>query len=172
METNGPGNGWAGSSYAPTTMMFAGGNYNGGNSTYDPSDQGGQWVTCSKYTVGNIPDGTSETVGIVERLGDCPYYGWGNAWAYPMDNSHWGYNSNGSAFGPWGVYLPLINPPINNWVGNQQPAHPYYPTTKHTASCQTALMDGSVRGVTIQVSALTWSYACQPDDGNPLGTDW
>jgi prepilin-type N-terminal cleavage/methylation domain-containing protein len=165
-------NGWAGSSYAPTSFMFAGG-YTanlGGNAVYDPAE--GQNVTQSKYTVGNIPDGTSQTVGVVERLGSCPYYGWDNAWCYPIDNSHWGWNSQGSAYGPWGTYLPMVNPPINNYVGNQAPAHPYYPTTKHTASCQVGMMDGSVRGVAQTVTQATWNAAVYADDGAVLGSDW
>jgi hypothetical protein len=33
-------------------------------------------------------------------------------------------------------------------------------------------MDGSVRGVSSAVSQTTWQYACTPDDGNVLGSDW
>jgi hypothetical protein len=34
------------------------------------------------------------------------------------------------------------------------------------------LGDGSVRMVSIGVSATTWLNACIPDDGAPLGGDW
>ena len=35
-----------------------------------------------------------------------------------------------------------------------------------------AMVDGSVRTVQPTVSAKTWNYALQPNDGNPLGDDW
>ena len=34
------------------------------------------------------------------------------------------------------------------------------------------LGDGSVRTVSASISTATWYYACQPNDGNPLGSDW
>jgi hypothetical protein len=182
-------NGWAGSSYAPNIALF-------GPVTYNDTSTG-QWVEASKYTIGNIPDGTSNTIGLVERLGTCPYYGWSNAWAYPVDNGiHWGGNGNwinGSwanayvvnqpggnwTFTPGGTsnnvtnyYLPMINPPTNGYVGNQQPAHPYYPTSKHTASELIGLMDGSIRTVSASLTQFTWDCAVVPDDGQVLGSDW
>jgi len=136
-------NGWAASSYAPSIDMFA---------TVNPYNSGkGANINQSQYKIGNIPDGTSNTVGIVERYAGCPYYGWSNAAIYPMSLSYWGYNSNGSAYGTgqsgggWGRYLPQIQPPIYNYSpSGLQPAHPYYPTTGHPV-CMVMLMDGSVR---------------------------
>jgi len=167
-------NGWAGSSYAPNKVLF------GSVIFQDPSS--GAWVQSGKYTIGNIPDGTSNTVGIVERLGECPYYGWSNAWAYPEDNYYWGWQSQGSVAFVWNpggttgnvqnYYLPQINPPTNNYVGNQQPAHPYYPNSKHTASELVGLMDGSIRTVSASLTQQTWNYAVTPDDGYVLGSDW
>jgi len=164
------GNGWGACSYAPNYQMFGTTNVN----------QGGQTATVSQYNIGNIPDGTSQTVGIVERFARCPYYGWDNALLYP-EGSNWGWNSQGAVYGPWNQgytingataeYLPMISPPLNNYVGNQQPAHPYYPTSAHSV-CLVMLMDGSVRGVSSAVSLTTWSYACAPGDGNVLGSDW
>jgi prepilin-type N-terminal cleavage/methylation domain-containing protein len=173
-------NGWAGTSYAPNVVLFGSTNY------ADPNGQG-QWVTAGKYTVGNIPDGTSNTIGLVERLGACPYYNWSNSWAYPIDNNvHWGWNNQGSAAnaappgwvpggsfnGVTNYYLPQINPPTNNYVGNQMPAHPYYPNSKHTASELVGLMDGSIRTIQASLTQSTWNYAVVPDDGQVLGSDW
>jgi prepilin-type N-terminal cleavage/methylation domain-containing protein len=36
----------------------------------------------------------------------------------------------------------------------------------------TGLGDGSVRTVTSSISTATWYYACQPNDGQVLGSDW
>jgi len=171
--------GWAGTSYAPNVALF------GSTVFQDPVSQ--QWLTGGKYTVGNIPDGTSNTIGLVERLGSCPYYGWSNTWAYPIDNNgRWGWNSNGSAANvqpagwvPGGstnnvtnYYLPQINPPTNNYVGNQVPAHPFYPSSKHTASELVGMMDGSIRTVQASLTQFTWNCAVVPDDGQVLGSDW
>jgi prepilin-type N-terminal cleavage/methylation domain-containing protein len=153
-------NNWAGTSYAPNKFIFG---------ETPTANQGGQNCTVSKYNIGNIPDGTSDTVGIVERLGACPAYGWSNAWNYPMDVNIWGWNSNGSVYGGFGLYLPQINPPL---TGGSNPAHPYYPSAKHTASLQVAMMDGSVRGVTAATGITSWTYVVTPDDGQVIGSDW
>jgi len=151
--------GWAASSYAPNYYMFAQSN------SYIPTP--GYYRTCSPYNIGNIPDGSSNTVGIVERFSCLTPYNWSNAAIYPMSHSYWGRNSQGSSYGPWGLYTPQVsaNP------ANSSQAHPYYPSTRH-AALQVLLMDGSVRGVSGGVSGTTWSYACQPADGQVLGADW
>jgi prepilin-type N-terminal cleavage/methylation domain-containing protein len=154
-----PNSGWSMTSYAPNYWMFAGTQGNG-------VPNGAYWA---KYKIGTIPDGTSNTVGVVERFGYCPIYNWSNDWAYPMGN--WGWNSVGSAYGPWGWYTPQIQPPINGNIGALQGAHPYYPSTGHP-TMMTLLMDGSVRGIGASVSSTTWSQACIPDDGAVLGSDW
>jgi hypothetical protein len=44
--------------------------------------------------------------------------------------------------------------------------------TPHSAGLVVALGDGSVRVVAPTISWATWQNACDPRDGNPLGTDW
>jgi prepilin-type N-terminal cleavage/methylation domain-containing protein len=170
-------NGWAGTSYAPNQVLF------GSISFADPAT--GCWVTGGKYTIGNIPDGTSNTIGIVERLGQFTVYGWSNAWSYPQAGCCWGWNSQASAYGPWtngnttvngttitNYFLPQINPPIGTTAVNGQMAHPYYPNSKHTASVLVGLMDGSIRTTSAGLTAGTWDCAVIPDDGLVLGSDW
>ncbi len=41
-----------------------------------------------------------------------------------------------------------------------------------TAVCNVLLGDGSVRGVGAGISAVTWQNACNPNDGQVLGSDW
>jgi len=154
--TTGAGSGWSGASYAPNYYMFALSN------TYDNNK--GVYINGSQYTIGNIPDGTSNTIGVVERFASFPAYGWSNATIYPESASYWGWNSQGSVYGPWGLYTPQCNVSPSG----SNPAHPYYPNSRHSA-CQVLLMDGSVKGVTSAVNSTTWSYACQPADGQPLG---
>jgi prepilin-type N-terminal cleavage/methylation domain-containing protein len=44
--------------------------------------------------------------------------------------------------------------------------------TPHPGVLLVALGDGSVRGVSTGISWTTWNFACNPGDGNVLGTDW
>jgi len=180
-------NGWAATSYAPNFYLWC--------ATNNQDTTTGQYQSGPRYNIGNIPDGTSNSIAIVERLGACPYYGWSNAWVYPMNwpnnpNAAWGFNSNGSDYGywnptntngstaqtptnytSWNQYLPQIAPPLRNFVGSLAPAHPYYPSTYHSTE-QVLLMDGSVRGVSGAISQSTWNYAIYPDDGYALGPNW
>lgn len=151
--------GWAACSYAPVYQLF-------GMMTVD---RNGQACNGPSYTLANIPDGTSNAIGIVERYSSFPAYGWSNAITYPMGGP-WGWNSAGSAYGPWGLYTPQIEPPLN-WGSATQPAHPYYPNTGHSA-CQVLLMDGSVKAANPGIDQATWINLCTPDDGNPLPGDW
>jgi len=158
--TSGAG-GWAGTSYAPIYQLFGvANNYN---------SQLGVYISCSKYKVGNIRDGSSNQIGFVERYTSFTPYGWSNAWNYPESASNWGWNSNGAVYGPWGLYLPQINA---NPTANPNMAHPYYPNSAHSGVCMVSLMDGSVRGVSGGVQQASWNAICTPDDGQVLGTDW
>jgi len=164
---------WAGTSYAPNYYMF------GDSNVYDASRN--HYISQGKYTIGNIPDGTSNTVGVVERFTSYTYYGWSNATLYPMSASDWGWNQYGSVYGVWTagntaagtplLYTPQVNARTTggNWQAGD--AHPYMPNSRHTA-CQVLLMDGSVRGVSGSINQTTWSYACTPADGQPLGSNW
>ena len=44
--------------------------------------------------------------------------------------------------------------------------------TPHSGALMAALGDGSVRSVSPSISWTTWDFACNPSDGNPLGSDW
>jgi prepilin-type N-terminal cleavage/methylation domain-containing protein len=160
-------NGWSATSYAPVMQLFG-----SLNQTDPAATAAGIWnaMSFSQFNIGNIPDGTSLQVGVVERVGSFPAYGWSNTITYPMGGP-WGWNSVGSQYGPWGLYLPLIQPPLNSWQGNRQPAHPYYPVTYHPAM-QTLMMDGHVIGVTGTVDQNAWNAVCQPSDGAVVDGSW
>jgi prepilin-type N-terminal cleavage/methylation domain-containing protein len=143
---------WAGTSYAPNYYMF------GATNAYNSAV--GVYISQSQYTIGNIPDGTSNTVGVVERFTSFPAYGWSNATLYPMSASNWGWNQYGSVFGPWGIGLPQTS-------ARPDAANPYYPSSAHS-TCQVLLMDGSVRGVPSTTDGTNWSNACLADDGAVL----
>jgi len=162
--TNGinPQTGWATVSYGQNVYVFGNQNQN---------DSRGNTCVPAKYKIGNIPDGTSNTVAITERYGSLPAYNYAGLWSHPMGGpwGQWPQWSHG--YGEWGnQYTPQIQPPANSAV-NGFLAHPYYPNTGHPI-CMTLLMDGSVRGVGTSVTQQTWIWACTPDDGNPLGQNW
>jgi len=154
-------NAWAGSSYAANFQVFGMGSR---NSRFGGTD----WA--AKYNIGNIPDGTSNTVAFTEKWAACQASnGGGNLWTWP--GGDWGPDWCPTfANSPWG----------RNWSGTPQYSpNPYNtvcdasrPSTAHTASCVTAMMDGSVRGVNTGVSQQTWIYAITPDDGQVLGSNW
>jgi len=153
----GPNTGWSISSYSRNTYMF--------DQASQPSGNGHQY-TVSKYTIGNIPDGTSNTVGVVERYAYLSNYGWSSLWSHHgQERNHWGYSQWAPVFGPWGINLPQIGLKSNA-------AHPYYPNGGHPTTNMVLLMDGSARGVTGGVNGTTWNYAIQPDDGQVLGANW
>jgi len=169
INTNGGnGGGWSVCSYAPNYYMFAASN------VLDSST--GAMLNGSKYKIGNIPDGTSNTVAVVERYAMFPAYnGWSNTLVYPGSPSYWGWNDSVSMYqggAIWGWQNPPIQfqASITGAPGNPA-AHPFYANTGHPVM-QTLLMDGSVRGVGPTVSLQTWAWACTPDDGNPLPSNW
>jgi len=165
-------NAWAGSSYAANELVF------GNSPLQEPST--GIWNTNSQYTVGTIPDGTSNTVGFAEKYAACN--GGGNLWTWPGGGIHW----NGNDWGPTVVNPPagVLTSPINQGGGNwNQPpltgvanwnstnCDRTRPTSMHSV-CNCLLMDGSVRGVSRAVSQATWLQAVDPKDGAVLGTNW
>ncbi len=152
---------WGGSSYAANYQMFG--------KAIVPARFGGSNFT-SRYGVGNIPDGTSQTVGFTEKYAACGSQG--NLWAWPggdwgMGDSWWGPHMGCERWGGSWNLTPLIQP--NPW--NTQ-CNPGRASSAHTGTCFVALMDGSVRGVSGSVSQVTWQRAISPDDGQILANDW
>jgi len=160
--------GWACTSYS-TNYRFFGSDY-----YYDPTFG---YATRSKFTIGNIPDGSSNTIGILERYAWYPSYSWSPLWNHPSDRVHWGDthqwtteygqfgNGGTTSFGQPSLYLPQVGIKPNQ-------AHPYMPNAGHSTTVQVLLMDGSVRGVNSGVSQVNWDRAIYPDDGQTLPGDW
>jgi len=162
------GGGWPVTSYFRNYYMFdTGGGYQ------PPPATAGYYFTLSKYTIGNIPDGTSNTVGVVERYADIinPSYGQDSGlWTHHgQDRFHWGYSQWAPVYGN-SRFGQTTAPPQFGVKSNQ--AIPYMPSSGHSTTVQVLLMDGSVRGVSSGISAATWSSAVVPDDGQALGSNW
>ncbi len=160
-----PPTGWSVISYAPVTNLFANAN------TPAPAPYAAHHNNnVSSFKIHNIPDGSSNQIGIVERFGHFPAYNWSNLFTHPASNGSaapWGWSQWSSAYGPWGLYLPQVS--ARGTGANA--AHPYMPNTAHPVEI-VALCDASIRSVSGSISQATWNAACQPADGVPLGNDW
>jgi prepilin-type N-terminal cleavage/methylation domain-containing protein len=155
--------GWACTSYSTNYYMF------GERYFYESSF--GAYTTRSQYNIGNIPDGSSNTIGVLERFGYYPRYGWAPLWNHPNDPVHWGtYHSWTTQYGQFGLYMPQVGVKAN--ASTWPFAHPYYPNSGHSTSIQVLLMDGSVRGVSSGVTPNNWTWAIRPDDGQVLPGNW
>jgi prepilin-type N-terminal cleavage/methylation domain-containing protein len=146
-------NGWACTSYSNSFQLFNSQQYDTGINT---------WVYRSQYDIGNIPDGTSNTVGVVERFAYYSAYDWSPLWNHPVASAgNWPWNQWAHTFGPWGNYLPQFSVKANV-------AHPYMPNSGHSATINVMLMDGSVRGLGQGLSQVQWDRAMNPSDGQVL----
>jgi prepilin-type N-terminal cleavage/methylation domain-containing protein len=155
-----PQTGWHCTSYVPTYYLT------GDQNVYNPAN--GAYITRGKYTVSNVPDGTSQQVAFVERFASFyPSYGWGALTVHPNSHSYWGWSQWSTVYGIWGLYSPQT---LARTVGTN-PAHPYYPNTAH-ATEQVLLLDGSVKGISSAINPGTWQAANRPDDGVVLGANW
>jgi len=151
-----PLSGYAGMSYARNYQLF------------DTSTAAinGQSANSSRYTIGNIPDGTSNTVGITERYVYATGNTGGMTWAHHYQGGPWGYHQYyAPVFHIWSTGLPQFGVKQNGAVY-------YLPQSGHSTTIQTLLMDGSVKGVSSGVNSTTWYNACIPDDGQVLGSNW
>ncbi|HEY7312618.1 MAG TPA: DUF1559 domain-containing protein [Gemmataceae bacterium] len=155
-------NGWAAVNYAGNAMVF---NPNGT----------GTVVTA-------MPDGTSNTVIWGERYKDCRPSSGGHTepvWAatpWSTPNGQWaiagfGWMTSslaaqyfgGTAYPDYQAFQVAPNPSACSW---------YVLQGGHGGTMQVGLGDGSVRGVAQGMSSTTWYYACVPNDGFPMPSDW
>jgi len=143
---------------------------------------------CTNITA-QVPDGASNTVFFAERFRNCspdnahgngctlPAWAWdtlvngGDPWSSPTygawNDQIWNMNADGAGFDD------VNTQSIGFQVGPSPQACNWYVTQGgHTGTMQVGLGDGSVRGVSTNVSLATWLNACQPADGNALGSDW
>jgi prepilin-type N-terminal cleavage/methylation domain-containing protein len=134
----------------------------------------------SPYLLGNIPDGQSNTIGIMEASGCFPGFPAVNPLTGTSESyMTWHWPAYPNSFGPYwpdpdqlpgqanytGLYiLPQIN--VNMMQANPNLSQCYH------AVMNVALMDGSVRNISASLSQQTWTNALNPADGNVLGADW
>jgi len=156
---------------------YASGNYAANVMVFEPRGP--------KSLTAGMTDGTSNTVMFAERFRNCspasggctlPAWAWntivntGDSWSSPtfgaqndgigqMNQGGAQFNNNGGA--PGFQAGPSIQ--ACNW---------YVTQGGHAGTMQVGMGDGSVRGVSDAVSWQTWTWACTPNDGNALPSDW
>jgi hypothetical protein len=109
-----------------------------------------------RYKIGNIPDGTSNTISFVTRYQMCD--GTPTAWGYPSSYT-------------WAPLTAYYHQSLPQFSLRDEPCDPTRAQAINNAMLA-GLCDGSVRTISPRLSATTWRNALQPDDGNPLGEDW
>lgn len=161
------GNGMAGgealSSYSVNSCVFCPGNIGANPGSVTP------------YTMVNIPDGVSNTIAFVEQIPNPPNappgYNW---WAFPLTCPNG--LEGGAPF--WPPAPPLIPPPyIVQFNPSLNPNDPNFCNPKaaagfHPSLAMIAMMDGSARSVSSDVTQASWNAAVQPDDGQPVDLPW
>jgi prepilin-type N-terminal cleavage/methylation domain-containing protein len=167
--TNGGANGFAVCCYSANYLVFG-----------NPNASGGDYfqVQGTSAIPRSIPDGTSNTVFFGEIYASCslstdPANG-GSAASLWADSTL-----------PWrpimchNTFNKSTLPGYNACFTFQVRPTPYFGAcdpsrgqSSHTAGMNVGLGDGSVRFVVQSISATTWANACDPRDGNVLGSDW
>ncbi|HEX4608293.1 MAG TPA: DUF1559 domain-containing protein [Urbifossiella sp.] len=152
---NGPDGTWAVSNYVSNYLVF-------GNPAAN-TQEGTSSIPAS------FQDGTSNTVIFGERFGQ---YGatpnsslWansGNPWRPQMCCA---IDNGGTGYAPCPLFQTGVT--YQNAIGAYGGGQ-----SGHTSGMNVGLGDGSIRFVSSGISATTWSYVCDPRDGNPLGSDW
>jgi type II secretory pathway pseudopilin PulG len=186
------GRGWAGGSYAFNFWVVANQDQNSATPTNVRPAYDANWN--GNRAVQNIPDGTSNTVLLAEKLMNCssyttidPNYKGGNLWGIEPGPAY-----GGSAIGLAGVNAQTALPNGPNgrmyrcWFGGTsrtailkfQTAPPPTACNPEAASSASAggvnvaLADGSVRAMNPNMAQLTWQNAVLIDDGNVLDPDF
>jgi prepilin-type N-terminal cleavage/methylation domain-containing protein len=124
----------------------------------------------------SITDGTSNTIVYTEMYGTCGWssntaFMYGSLWA--DSNSIWRpvFCTNTRSKNPNRTgYPPCLKFQVRpNW---QSQCDPSRAQSTHPGGIMVCLADGSVRLVVNTIDATVWANACDPRDGQPLGSGW
>jgi prepilin-type N-terminal cleavage/methylation domain-containing protein len=142
-STNGFGpSGWGAGNLAANFQVFGGG----------PTGWNGG------LSLSRIQDGSSNTIFFATKYAQCGYGG--SLWAFGIWN--WAYM-------PMFAYNSQDPPQTQPTVAQCNPSL----AQGYTASgAMVAMGDGSCRGISSGVRPLTWWYACTPNGGEVLPSDW
>jgi prepilin-type N-terminal cleavage/methylation domain-containing protein len=160
---------------------YATGNYSLNGALWGASGACNQKGVPPPYTLATIPDGTSNTIAMVEASGCFPGYpSIDSTTGLPNSFMVWWFVAYPNTIGPYWPDNDQL-PGGQNYTGqyalpqigvNPMKADPNLCQSYHTGVMNIGLMDGSVRNVSGGLSLATWTNALNPADGQPLGSDW
>ena len=166
-----PNWGWGGSSYATNFQVLGAqkGTPTNGDNTCDPN---GVALWQGRTTIAQIRDGTSNTILIAEKFGDCQSTG-----PYPGNPSNWfsPQNGGGNMWARWDgldswqpTFAAFVTGPASLFQNNPQPflyggpCNPLLAQSPHTGVMSAGLADGSVRLLDASLDANVWWSICTP----------
>jgi prepilin-type N-terminal cleavage/methylation domain-containing protein len=159
---------------------YATGNYSLNLALWGANGTCNQLGAAPPYTIATIPDGSSNTIALVEASGCFPGFpAIDPTTGLPNSFMVWWFPAYPNTIGPYWPDLDQL-PGGQNYTGqyalpqigiNPMQANPNLCQSYHTVM-NVALMDGSVRGISASLSQATWTNALNPADGQVLGSDW
>jgi prepilin-type N-terminal cleavage/methylation domain-containing protein len=150
-------------SYAANGQVFGTITTSGGTNVTSMTEIGGNRFPAS------IPDGTSNTIFIIEKVAYC---------ASPVGATEWtdtgiGHLSALVGNSGSGVNLTGTSPNIQPQTSvNSHDCLYYWPSSSHSGVLLAGLGDGSVRTISQSISQNTFNIALVPNDGLVLPSDW
>jgi hypothetical protein len=138
-----------------------------------------------QYTIGTIPDGSSNSLGLGEQIGGYPgsFSAGGfsgaeayNTWPWPAVGTQG--LTGGATYGPYSpdpAYCPGgslygANFPLPQ-SGNANSIDTTTFSSVHPGIINAAMMDGSVRAIKTSINQRIWNSLLRPDDGGIISTD-
>lgn len=167
-------NAWGGTSYSANYRLF--GSARLANGTEAP-----------QFNIGNITDGTMNTIGFTEQYAACRATSGsgsaaGNLWAYPGIDWSWVWTPVVFNTRTHGMAAFSGNNTITGTLAGGPLSLPQFKPTEvlcdkrraQTAhdTIQVLMMDGAVRNTSSGVNQRAWWLAAEPGDGIPLPSNW
>ncbi len=119
------------------------------------------------FTIATIPDGTSNTISFIERIGNCgsSFNSTRDLPSGPHGTSNTSTEGGHVATGGTNPALPLIGVTQDTCTDSGA-------SSPHPGVINVGLVDGSVRSMTGSISQTTFYRLLNPADGQPIGPDF
>ena len=131
----------------------------------------------SQFNIGNITDGTANTIGVLESYQTCNGTSFFKGWAVPYWNGASGVpngHENFPGYPKTQIYTTQFfnaNVAVPQFKPTQVACDRRRAQTAHD-TIQVLMMDGAVRNTSSAVPYYTWLTALHPADGQPMPGNW